>query len=105
MRAIAAFSVAFVVSYPLFTVNNLAFLWYYPNDARWSIGKVAGLRNGMQWYGWVLDALIFALVIGALAWAVPLRSSRSAWPALASIVPIAMLIFSVYVVYVNWWLR
>jgi len=101
-RLFPVFSMSFVFFYPLADWFNLALFKYYPTIGIFSFVKnKAG--NAIQWYGWMATALIFALIVSAIYAALPPRFSARRALDLAWIIPIGMLLFSVYIVYAGWW--
>jgi hypothetical protein len=101
-RLFPVFSFAFVFAYPLTDWFNLALIKYYPTIGIWSFTKnKAG--NAMQWYGWLLSALIFAIVVSAIYAALPPRFSAARLLDYAWITPVVMILFSLYSVYMGWW--
>jgi hypothetical protein len=101
-RLFPVFSFAFVFAYPLTDWFNLALFKYYPTIGVWSFTKnPAG--NAMQWYGWLASAFIFAVIVSAIYALLSPRFSAARLLDYAWITPVVMLLFSLYIVYVGWW--
>jgi hypothetical protein len=101
-RLFPVFSIAFVLAYPLADWFSLALFRYYPTIGVFSFKKnPAG--NAIQWYGWMATALIVALIASAICAALPPRLAAGRALDYAWIVPAAMLLFSLYIVYAGWW--
>jgi len=102
-RLIPVFSLTFVVAYQLFDFFQVPFVRYYPSIGRFSFVRLA-VGNAIQWYGWMINGLIVALIVTALFALVPRSvTARFTWD-WSWIVPLATMGLALYVVITSWWL-
>jgi hypothetical protein len=101
LKTAAAFSLSFGVIYQLCVFFNFSAFKYYPSIGRLSLVRLPA-GNAIQWYGWLTYALIGALIVTAIASMIPSRPSKAlTW---LWIVPVAVMVFAVYIVTEAWWI-
>jgi hypothetical protein len=104
-RALPIFSAAFAVLYAAAMYFNIAMFVYYPQPREFHWHDQAGLPGpAMYWYGWIAYALLGATVLAALGAMLPARwsariSSHWSWG-----VPLAAMLFILYVIR-DWFIR
>lgn len=79
-RYLTVFSAAFAVIYVIAVEFNLAVVTYHPKTDTWGL-LTQPATNGpaMHWYGWLITALVGALVISALSLPLTRRRIPPGW--------------------------
>jgi len=97
------FAVVFAAAYLLCVEKNYALFTFHPatNTFGWGVEK-AGEGPAMYWYGWLATAAIVATLVAGLGLVLP--PARRLAPALAWIVPLAVILFFTYLLR-NFFLR
>jgi hypothetical protein len=101
-RSFSVFAIVFAVTYALvYSIavwKNYALFTYHPATNEFSLGvekpKDGGLA--MYWYGWMATAGIAASVVSLVACYLPQRLTSRLWADLSWAVPLAALIFFVW---------
>ena len=106
-RALPVVSIVFVTLYAWGVFVQNTFLWYYPKIALWHWGRLprspaVGIPS--QWYGWMGNAIVGALIVGAIYLLIPRRLIPRTWSGWSWVVPIAMFPVVIYVIAKNFWL-
>lgn len=73
-RALPVFTVVFLIVYAFVMYFNLAPFSYYPLVGRFASGvapATPALGPAMYWYGWLVDALVIAVPVAAVAALLP----------------------------------
>ena len=100
-----AFAIAAPIIYVICEMRNWPLFTYHPGTNRVDLGWAAAVRDegpAMHWYGWTLNTLIGAAVLGALATLLPERVTRKIPLALTWIVPLAMVPILIYALRFYW---
>jgi hypothetical protein len=93
-RLLPVFSAAFAVIYAPVLYYNWALVTYQPAMMEWDLGPVTKQGPPMFWYGVVATSFIGACIVTAIAAFLPVRRL---WPGLTWLLPIAVLVFIVYI--------
>lgn len=96
LRFTAVFGATFAILYVVAMEMNIAAFTYHPRLMEFGLGTES-VRSGpaMYWYGWVATSAIGGLVLGAVAWILPVRAPRL-WYALGWLLPLGGMIAAVY---------
>ena len=93
-RLLPIFSAAFAVIYAPVLYFNWALVTYQPAMGQWDLGPVTKEGPPMFWYGVVATSFIGACIVTVIAAFLP---ARRLWSGLTWLLPIASLIFVVYI--------
>jgi hypothetical protein len=101
-RSLPVFTIAFAAAYAviyIFAIEfNLALFTYHPaSEEFYFLVKPAADQPAMYWYGWLATAALGAFVVAALASGLPESWSKRISPGWSWMVPVAMMLFVVYV--------
>ena len=93
--ALPVFSIAFVVIYAVAVDFNLALFTYHPQLNQFAF-LVERPKAGpaMYWYGWIATSALGAMIVSALALAVPSSWTRI-WSGWTWVIPTAVMVFFV----------
>jgi hypothetical protein len=93
-RLLPVFSAAFAVIYAPVLYYNWALVTYQPAMMEWDLGPVTKQGPPMFWYGVVATSFIGACIVTAIA---AFLAARRLWSGLTWLLPVATLIFVVYI--------
>ena len=94
-RILPVFSAAFAIIYAIAVERNLAAITYHPKTGAWGwLTQEASNGPAMHWYGWLITALVGALIVCAVALPVTRIWQPPAWIGWA--VPLAMMVVFLY---------
>jgi DNA-binding transcriptional LysR family regulator len=99
------FAVATTVIYVICEMRNWPLFTYHPGTNRVDLGWSAAVRDqgpAMYWYGWTLNTLVGAAVLGLLATMLPERVARRIPLSLVWIVPLAAVPILIYALRFFW---
>jgi hypothetical protein len=96
-RLFPFFSAAFAVIYAPALYYNWALVTYQPAMMEWDLGPVTKQGPPMFWYGIVATSFIGGCVITAIAALLPETLVRRLWTGLTWLLPVAALIFIIYI--------
>jgi hypothetical protein len=105
-RAFATvFSISGPIAYCVIQYLNWPLVTYWPaiNQLVWGYqGGISGQGPNMLWYGWTLNALIIAAVLGLVAMVLPARVTDKIPLSLLWILPILSIPYIIYSL-MPWW--
>jgi hypothetical protein len=99
------FGIGFAILYVVCDLAALPLFTYHPGTGRIDIGFVPPRRDegpAMYWYGWIANSALGASLIALIASRLPARIRNCIPPALAWIVPIALLPVLIYSLKFYW---
>ncbi len=95
-RVLPVFSIVLVVAYAVAMHFNLAPFTYYPSAGRFAVGigkPTPELGPAMYWYGWLSVALIVAVAVAVVGFAVPERLIQRAAVSGSWVIALAVITF------------
>jgi hypothetical protein len=96
-RAFPFFSSAFVICYALSVQFNLALFTYHPQLRQFAfLVEPPKAGPAMYWYGWLATSALGALLVSAIALALPRQPTMRIWSGIVWLVPIGGIIFFFY---------
>jgi ABC-type antimicrobial peptide transport system permease subunit len=99
------FGVSFAIFYTVCDMAGWPMFTYHPGTDRIDPGFARARRDegpAMYWYGWIASSALGASILGVLAALLPAWIARRIPPALAWVVPIALLPVLVYSLKFYW---
>jgi len=96
-RLFPVFSAAFAVVYAPALYYNWAVVTYQPATGEWDLGPVTKQGPPMFWYGILITAFVGACIVTAIAAFLPESAAKGLWSGLTWLLPVAALIFIVYI--------
>ena len=94
-RFLTMFSAAFSIIYAIAVAANLAAITYHPKTDKWGwLTQEASNGPAMHWYGWLITALVGALIVSVVSLPLTQRRQPPAWIGWA--VPLATMVVFLY---------